>query len=105
MYKVFDEKNRKKIGLWLAIVILFILPLLKINIGIDITDTGYSLGNFENMPEMSGMWVIAIYLSNILGYFFTLLPFGHTMMGMNFYTGLMLSAILEIGRASCRERV
>lgn len=105
MYKVFDEKNRKKIGLWLAIVILFILPLLKINIGIDITDTGYSLGNFENMPEMSGMWVIAIYLSNILGYFFTLLPFGHTMMGMNFYTGLMLSAILVFSFLFLRKTI
>lgn len=88
-----QEKN-KKIWTVLGALILFVLPLWRINIGVDITDVGYSFGNFEKFTSMEGMWVLATYLSNVVGHFFTLLPFGHTMIGMNFYTGLVLSLIL-----------
>lgn len=94
MRKIVDRINKNKISIWVIGVLLFILPLLRINMGVDITDTGYSLGNFENFTSMDGMWVLATYLSNVIGYFFTLLPFGHTMIGMNFYTSLVVSFIL-----------
>jgi hypothetical protein len=84
----------KKVWFILGAIVLFVLPLWRINIGVDITDVGYSLGNFENFTSMEGMWVIATYLANLVGHLFTLLPFGHTMMGMNFYTGLVVSIIL-----------
>lgn len=73
--------------------ILALLPLLQINQGVDITDTGYSLGNFRFLEELEGMWYIATYLANVVGVFFSKLPFGNTMMGMNFYTGLLVSAM------------
>ncbi len=93
-----QETKRKnpwnKIGIIGAVLVLGILPLLRIRLGVDLTDTGYSYGNFENFSSMEGMWVIATYLANVVGHFFTLLPFGHTMVGMNFYTGLVISVIL-----------
>jgi len=91
--KICRIKNNK-IWVILAAIVLFVLPILRIRYGVDITDTGYSYGNFENFSSMEGMWVIATYLANVVGHFFTLLPFGHTMLGMNFYTGLVISAIL-----------
>jgi hypothetical protein len=91
--KISKIKNNK---IWVLVggIVLGILPLLRINIGVDITDVGYSLGNFENFNSMGGMWVIATYLSNVIGHMFTLLPFGHSMLGMNFYTGVIVSMIL-----------
>lgn len=88
------QLKNKKVWTILGAVILFILPLWRINIGVDFTDVGYSYGNFENFSSMEGMWVLATYLANVIGHLFTLLPFGHTMIGMNFYTGLVLSGIL-----------
>lgn len=72
-------------------VILFVYPLLKINQGVDITDTGYSLGNFRFADSLTDMWMFSTYLANVTGTAFMKLPFGHTMLGMNFYTGLFVS--------------
>lgn len=76
--------------------ILFIYPLLKINQGVDITDTGYSLGNFRFADSLTDMWMFSTYLSNVMGTAFMKLPFGHTMLGMNFYTGLFVSVTAVI---------
>lgn len=72
-------------------VILFVYPLLKINQGVDITDTGYSLGNFRFADSLTDMWMFSTYLANVTGTAFMKLPFGHTMLGMNFYAGLFVS--------------
>jgi len=103
MSKLLQTIKEKKINIMLASMILFIVPLLRINLGVDITDTGYSLGNFENFSNMEGMWVLATYLANALGHFFTLLPMGHTMIGMNFYTGLLVSGSMVIAFLSLRK--
>lgn len=96
--KSMDTMNiqTKKNKMWtvLGSIVLFMLPLWRINIGVDITDIGYSLGNFENFNSMEGMWVLATYLANVVGHLFTMLPFGNTVLGMNFYTGLIVSIIL-----------
>lgn len=67
-------------------------PLLRINQGVDIEDTGYNLVNFLFFDRLEGTWLFATYLANVLGAFFIKLPFGDTMLGMNFYTGLIVSA-------------
>lgn len=75
-------------------IVLFLYPLMKVNQGIDVSDTTYSLGNYMFFNRLEGMWVISTYLSNVVGYVLTKLPFGDTLLGMNIYTGLIVSALV-----------
>lgn len=86
---------RKNERLWCNIIfplILILYPLLTVNQGIDVSDSTYSLSNFLYFDRMEGMWVISTWLSNLCGWLLTLLPFGKTLLGMNVYTGLLVSA-------------
>ncbi len=73
--------------------ILFLLPFLHVCIGVNITDQGYSLANFELFPNMNQTWMISTLAANIMGKVFTWLPFGHYMLGMNVYCTLLLSIL------------
>ena len=79
---------------WIFPILLFLYPLTKVNQGIDVSDTTYSLGNYMFFNRLEGMWVISTYLSNVVGYVLTKLPFGDTLLGMNIYTGLIVSALV-----------
>ncbi len=74
-------------------LILVLYPLRHIFIGLDLADTGYNYANFRYMglEHMDSMWLFSTYLSNAVGHFLTLLPGGHTLLGMNLYTGLFVS--------------
>ena len=74
-------------------VILLIYPLLWANQGIDVSDPTYSLTNFRFFPELSGTWPIATWLANVAGFLLMKLPFGDTLLGMNLYTRLIISAM------------
>ncbi len=74
-------------------LLLLLLPLLKINQGIDLSDTPYNLGNYRFFDQTEGVWVLSTFLSNVVGYVFTKLPFGGTMLGMKFYGALIVSAM------------
>lgn len=83
-------------GLWGRVifpVLLFLLPLRHVNQGIDVSDTGYNLACFAWFGELDGMWVYVSYLANAVGHFFTTLPFGNTLLGMNVYCSLVVSVI------------
>lgn len=82
-------------------VMLFLFSMLHIGQGITVTDTGYNYGNFMNFSEMDSMWAFATYLASGLGAIFTHLPFGTTMLGLNFYTGLVKAAIALIAYWFC----
>lgn len=71
--------------------VLFILPFIHINIGINVSDQGYNLANFEMFPNINETWGIATLAANLIGKLFTQLPFGHYMLGMNIYCTLLLS--------------
>lgn len=88
-----------KIAGILAPIVLALYPLRHIFIGLDLWDTGYNYANFEYMgtEHMDPMWLFSTYLSNVMGHFFTILPFGKTLVGLNFYTGLFVSAMALIG--------
>ena len=45
------------------------------------------------MDRMDPMWMFSTYLANALGHLFTFLPWGNTMIGLNVYTGLMVSIL------------
>lgn len=78
-------------------LILLLFPLLKINQGVDLTDTPYSLGNYRFFTGSEGVWVMATFLANVIGFFLTKLPFGGTMLGMKFYTSLLISIMALFG--------
>lgn len=77
----------------LFIVMLAFYPLIHINQGLDVADTTYSLGNFQYFDSADGTWMVATYLANVLGHALTGLPLGNTMIGMQFYTGLIISVL------------
>lgn len=87
------QKYNNCITNWIFPLILLVYPLVKINQGIDVSDSTYSLGNYLFFDRLEGTWVISTYLSNVIGWLLTKLPFGTTLMGMNLYTGLLVSGL------------
>ena len=85
--------------------LLILYPLLKINQGIDVSDTTYSLANFQYFTSMDGTWIVATFLSNAVGNLMMHLPFGSTMMGMYFYTALIQSATAYVAYEALRRRM
>lgn len=77
-------------------LVLLLYPLRHIRVGAEWWDTGYNYGNFTYMDHMDPMWLLSTYLGNALGHLFTLLPGGGTMLGLNIYTGLLVS-LLALG--------
>lgn len=74
-------------------VILLLWPLVAANQGICVSDTTYSIVNYRYLTGGSGStWLFATFLANEAGHFLTLLPGGGTLLGMNLYTGLTVSA-------------
>ena len=74
-----------------ALLVLSLYPFRNIHHGLDLWDTGYHLSNYEYMglESMDPMWLFSTYLSNAIGHLMTLLPYGHTLLGMNFYTAFV----------------
>lgn len=85
------RKYRNYIEDGLFIILLAFYPLSKINQGLDISDTSYSLVNFQYFPSTKGTWMVATYLANAVGWLLMQLPKGDTLIGMYFYTGLIVS--------------
>ena len=80
-------------------VILFFYPFMTVNQGVDVSDSTYSFSNFLFFERMEGMWVISTYVSNVVGWLLTKLPFGTTVLGMKVYATLFVSgtALLVYG--------
>lgn len=77
----------------LFIILLAFYPLVHINQGLDIADSCYSLGNFQYFDSADGIWMVATYLSNVVGHALMGLPYGNTILGMQLYTGLIVSLL------------
>jgi len=86
-------------------LLLFLYPFLKVREGIDLTDTGYSLGNYRFFGEVGGIWTLLTFLSNVTGYLLTRLPLGDTMLGMKLYTTLLVSAMGLLGYRFFRTKM
>lgn len=74
-------------------ILLAIYSLMLINQGVTMTDTGYNFGNYIHFDSLDNMWKFSTYLASATGSFFSKLPFGSTMLGLNLYTGLVKAAI------------
>jgi len=87
--KILHTKGRRKAFYLGAVILLFLYAFRNVNQGIDVTDTGYHFSNFLYMSEMDPMWIFSTYLASVLGHFFTMLPGGDTLLGINIYTALI----------------
>ena len=99
------RKYRNYIEDGLFIIVLVFYPLLKINQGLDVSDTSYSLANFQYFPSAKGTWMVATYLANVVGSFLMRLPKGNTLTGMYFYTGLIVSFTALLFYFVLRKRI
>lgn len=94
--------NREKASRFFEVAFLLVLmiyPLRHVTWGLDMWDTGYNYGNFRFLGEgyLDPMWFFSTYLANVTGHILTLLPFGGTLVGMNVYSGLLVSALAVMG--------
>lgn len=78
-------------GLFIALLAFY--PLIHVNQGLDVADATYSLGNFQYFQSADGTWMVATYLANVLGYVMTKFPNGNTLLGMQIYTGSLVSVL------------
>ncbi|MBR3807245.1 MAG: hypothetical protein IKJ15_02595 [Lachnospiraceae bacterium] len=97
----FENRIWNKITCFLFPAVLVIFSLLHIGEGITVTDTGYNYGNFVYFNSLDDMWKFSTYLSSAIGAFFTNLPYGQTMVGLNFYTGLFKVIAVLAGYYFC----
>ena len=86
-------------------LILILFPLVKASYGIDLTDTGYSLGNYRFFGTEGGVWTLLTFLSGGMGNFLMKLPMGNTMLGMKIYTGLLVSLTALTGYRFFRTKM
>ena len=91
-YNMMIKKEKaKKIAYILFLIILAVYPLRHIWLGVEVTDGGYSAGNYRFMGDMNPMWLFATYLANVTGHFLTKLPGGDMLIGLRCYTALFIS--------------
>ena len=88
--KIYHQYNNQ-ITKYIFPVILFLYPFLTVNQGVDVSDSTYSFSNFLFFERMEGMWVVSTYVSNVVGWLLTKLPFGTTLLGMKIYATLLIS--------------
>lgn len=104
-----DGKTQRWMNLLenLFVVILVFYPLRHIGCGLDFRDTGYNYANFQYMgtEHMDPMWLFSTYLANAAGNFLMKLPKADTMMGMNMYTGLLVSVLSLTGYFFCTRKI
>ena len=85
------KKYQEPVEKWVLPIILLLYPFIGVNQGVDITDTTYSLGNYEYMSLVDPMWMIATFIPNLVGRALSFLPMGNTMLGMNIYCTFFIS--------------
>ncbi len=102
MSLAFKNKTLKGMEIFF-LCILALYPLRHVNWGLDLWDTGYNYANFlyAGLEHMDAMWFFATYLATVVGHFFTLLPAGQTLIGLNVYTGLFVSALALLSYFFC----
>lgn len=110
MEKGKTKTTTNRIRTWwepLMVVFLFWYPLRHIHWGIDWWDTGYNYANFEyaGLEHMDSMWFFSTYLANVVGHILTMLPGGDTLVGMNLYTGLLVSVLALMGYFFCTRKL
>lgn len=103
-----EERSKGRLVLEVCfLVILVLFPMRHVAVGGDLSDVGYNYGNFAffGVETLGKMWFFSTYLANALGHLLTYLPFGHTVMGLNVYTGLSNSLLAVTAYVFCTRRL
>lgn len=84
-------------------VFLALYPLRHVATGVDLMDGGYNYANFmfSGTEHMDSMWFFATWFANQTGALLMKLPFADTMLGMNVYTGMIVSLLALAGFLFC----
>lgn len=104
LVKLYDKYKKFIVNL-LFPAVLFLYPFLGVCQGLEVTDSTYSLTNFQYFGEMDGTWMVATFLSNVWGNLLMHLPFGGTLIGMNCYTVPVQSAMALMVYLVFRKRM
>ena len=103
-YRMYEKKKRMLEAV-LFPLLLTLYPLIGIRQGLDVSDTLYSLSNFQYFTTMDGTWMVATFLANVLGSLLMCLPFGGTLIGIYFYTSLLQSVTAVLVYRSLKKRM
>ena len=89
------------------LIFLILFPLRHVCWGGDLWDVGYNYANFryDTMQSLGKMWYFSTFLATKAGHLLTVLPFGHTLIGLNIYTGLVESLIGVMGYLFCTRKL
>ena len=85
------DKYRKVITRFVFPLLLTLYSFIGVREGVDIVDATFSMTGFVYPDKMNAMWRFAYYLSNVIGSFFTRLPGGDTLAGMNAYGSAIIA--------------
>lgn len=99
------EAEKYKITDVIFLLILALYPLRHIWLGVELTDSAYSAGNYRFLEDIHKMWLFATYLANAAGSFLSSLPGGNRLIGLNFYTALFVSAMAVLLYLFCTRIV
>jgi len=86
-------------------ICLLLFACIRANRGIDLTDTTYSLGNYEFFSESTGVWFLLTFFSNVVGKLIMLLPFGTMMLGFKIYSSLIIGGFAVFGYRFFRTKM
>lgn len=88
-----DKKAYQVITGILFPVVIVLFALCKVNQGMEITDSTYSLSNFRDVSAIYDAWFFSTFYANLLGSFLVGLPvIGKSFLWMNLLTSLFKTA-------------
>ena len=90
-----DSLKRLSGSTALHAVILALWPHFASGKGLSLADTLYALGNYQYFGQIGGFWELATFLANGAGFVLSRLPGGDSVLGMQVYSSLLMSAFLE----------
>lgn len=97
------QQHKDVITKYIFPILLFLYPFMTVNQGVDVSDSTYSFSNFLYFENMEGMWVVSTYVSNVVGWLLTKLPFGTTLLGLKFYTTFFISGTVLLVYFTCKK--
>ncbi len=104
MRALLDEHRGFRLFLLFGMSLSFLLfPLIKRNLGLDLADSGYSLGNYLYPETLQDMWYGSTYLANLTGSLLTGLPGGSDLVGMRTWCGLLQGLLGVASLFFCSE--
>ena len=85
------KKYQKPLEKYVFPLVLLLYPLIGVTAGLDITDTTYSMANYEFIGGLNPMWLLSTFLGNITGAVIMHLPGAGTMLGFGIYCSFIIS--------------